>query len=411
VPFLLRESNRLRPPAPVVKMCISCAANDQDPFFVQQDVTLTASLRAGSLKPMKIGLIGLPKAGKTTIFNALTRSDAEVAEYSSGKLEPNLAVVEVQDPRVATLSAMYHPKRTIYATIDFMDFVGVQRSDGSGDLFSGPAMGLVKSSDALAIVVRNFANDTLDSLLGPPNPVRDAEAVNAELLLSDLVLVETRLERISHDHQRGKKTPQSQAEQKVLETLHEALSADTPLREVSLTDDQRRAISGFQFMSRKPVLAILNSDEERYGSAPELLAALGTRYPSIEFAGDFEMQLAQLDDQEDAAAFMADLGITESVRSRLTTLAYEAVGLICFFTVSPDEVRAWTIHKGETAVDAAGTVHSDLARGFIRAECFTYDELVAAGSEKGVREAGHFRLEGKEYVVSDGDILHIRFSV
>jgi GTP-binding protein YchF len=360
---------------------------------------------------MKIGLIGLPKSGKTTVFNALTKSDAEVAEYSSGKLEPNVAVVDVEDPRVTTLSGMYEPKRTIYATIDFMDFVGVERSDGSSDMFSGPAMGLVRTSDALAVVVRNFSNATLDSTLGEPDPARDADAVSAELLLSDLILVETRLERIETDHQRGKKTPQSQAEQKVLETLHEALSVDRPLRDVELNDDQRRTISGFQFMSMKPLLVIVNSDEGRYGQDESLTASLRGRYATVEFAGDFEMQLAQLDDEEEAAAFMADLGLTESARSRLTTLAYESVGLISFFTVGKDEVRAWTIHDGETAVDAAGTVHTDLARGFIRAECFTYDDLVEAGSEKGVRDAGHFRLEGKEYVVHDGDILNIRFSV
>lgn len=358
---------------------------------------------------MKIGLIGLPKSGKTTIFNALTRSDAPVADYSSGKVEPNLAVVDVEDPRVDRLTAMYQPKRTIYATIDFIDFVGVDRSEGK-ELFSGTAMNLVKTADALAIVVRNFANDVLDSSLGPANPARDAEAVVGELILSDLVLVETRLERIAADHQRGKKTPQSQAEEKVLQLLHEALSDDRPVRSVELNDDQRRSISGFQFLSAKPVLVIVNSGEENYGSAADALDAIGARYPVVEFAGTFEMELSRLE-AEEAEAFMEDLGITESARSRLTTLAYESLGLISFFTVGPDEVRAWTIHRGDPAVEAARTIHSDLARGFIRAECFSYDALIGAGSEKGVKEAGQFRLEGKEYEVKDGDILNIRFSV
>ncbi|TFH04581.1 MAG: redox-regulated ATPase YchF, partial [Spirochaetales bacterium] len=343
--------------------------------------------------------------------NALTRSDAEVAEYSSGKLEPNIAVVDVEDPRVGVLSRMYEPKKTIYAIIDFIDFVGVARSDGKGDLFSGPAMGLVKTADALAVVVRNFRNDILDSTLGAPDPVTDAEAVSGELLLSDLVLVETRLERIEGDHRRGKKTPQSQAEEKVFQILHEALSNEIPLRDVDLNDDQKKTISGFQFLSRKQLMVVVNSDEESYGKNTEMLAALNAKYAVVEFAGNFEMELAQLEDQEEAAAFMEDLGITESARSRLTTLAYEFLGLISFFTVGADEVRAWTIHQVETAVDAAGTIHSDLARGFIRAECFSYDHLIEAGSEKAVRVAGHFRLEGKEYIVNDGDILNIRFSV
>ena len=358
---------------------------------------------------MKIGLIGLPKSGKTTIFNALTRSDAEVADYSSGRVEPNIAVVDVEDPRVDELSEMYQPKRTIYATIDFMDFVGVDRSEGK-ELFSGTAMNLVKSADALAVVARNFANDVLDSTMGPPDPVRDAHAVNGELMLSDLVLVETRLERIAADHQRGKKTPQSQAEQKVLEHLQESLSQDIPVRDVELNEDQRRAISGFQFLSQKSVLVIVNSGEDNYGSSGEVLETIESDFRAIEFAGNFEMELSRLESDE-ADAFMEDMGITESARSRLTRLAYDSLGLISFFTVGPDEVRAWTIRRGKTAVDAAGTIHSDLARGFIRAECFSYDDLMAAGSEKGVKEAGKFRLEGKEYAVKDGDILNIRFSV
>ena len=358
---------------------------------------------------MKLGLIGLPKSGKTTIFNALTRSAAEVTDYASGKVEPNLAVVDVEDPRIDTLSGMYTPKKTIYATIDFIDFVGVDRSEGQ-ELFSGTAMNLVKSADALAIVVRNFANDVLDSTLGPADPARDASAVHGELILSDLVLVETRLERIAADHQRGKKTPQSQAEEKVLNILHEALSEERPLRNVDLTDDQRRIISGFQFLSQKEVLVIVNSSEESYGNSAEAVDAIGKEFSAIEFAGNFEMELSQLEDDE-AAAFMEDLGISESARSRLTTLAYEALGLISFFTVGPDEVRAWTIHRGEPAVEAAGTIHSDLARGFIRAETFSYDALIEAGNEAGVKSAGQFRLEGKEYEVKDGDILNIRFSV
>ena len=358
---------------------------------------------------MKIGLIGLPKSGKTTIFNALTRSEAEVAEYTSGRVEPNIAVVDVEDPRIDRLSEMYQPKRTVYASIDFIDFVGVDRSEGK-ELFSGTAMNLVKTADALAIVVRNFSNDVLDSTLGPPNPVQTADAVRSELMLSDLVLIETRLERIAADHQRGKKTSQSQAEEKVLRILHDALSADTPISELDLPADQRKLITGFQFLSAKPVLVIVNSGEENYGQSEEIVEKLRAAYATIEFAGNFEMELSRLDADE-AEAFMEDLGISQSARSRLTTLAYESLGLISFFTVGKDEVRAWTILRGDSAVEAAGTIHSDLARGFIRAECFSYEDLVQAGSEKGVKDAGKFRLEGKEYQVHDGDILNIRFSV
>lgn len=360
---------------------------------------------------MKIGLIGLPKSGKTTIFNALTRSQAEVAAYSSGRVEPNIAVVDVDDPRVRMLSQMYEPKRTILATIEVIDFVGVTRTDGGGDLFSGAAMGLVKSADALAVVVRNFSDEMLDASIGTPDPIRDAEQIAAELILSDLILTETRLERIAADHARGKKTSKTQAEEAVLKEIHESLAADRPVRSLDFNDDQRRIISGFQFLSAKPLMIVLNSDESSWGADPVLIDQLNEHAGAIEFAGNFEMDLIQLEDEEDARAFMEDLGISESARSRLTTRAYEYLGLISFFTVGKDEVRAWTIHRGESALEAAGTIHSDLARGFIRAECFNYDDLISAGTEKGVREAGAFRLEGKDYVVRDGDILNIRFSV
>ncbi len=360
---------------------------------------------------MKIGIVGLAKSGKTTIFNALTRSEAEVADYSSGKVEPNVAVVDVDDPRVPVLSEMYEPRRTICATIDFIDFAGVTRSDGSGDLFSGPAMSLVKTSDALAVVVRNFAHDTLDSTYGPPDPVREAEEVFAELLLSDLVVTETRLERIAADHKKGRKSAESSAEEAVLLRIKSGLEADAAIASLDLTADQLRTIAGFQFLTAKPAIVIVNSGEDNFGASPEVIESLGAAHPVIEFAGAFEMELSRLEDEEEAVAFLSDLGIEESARGRLTRLAYKSVGLISFFTVGKDEVRAWTLHDGETAVEAAGTIHSDLARGFIRAECFSYQDLVDAGNEAGVRSAGAFRLEGKEYRVKDGDILNIRFSV
>lgn len=372
---------------------------------------------------MKIGLVGPPKSGKTTIFNALTRSAAEVTDYASGKVEPNIAVVDVEDERVLRLSEMYQPKKTIFATIDFMDFVGVapaaagaDAADGespsgrSGDLWSGPALSLVKTADALAAVVRNFSNDVLDSTYGEPDPVRDADAIAAELVLADLVLVETRIERIEADHARGKKTQQSEAEFKVMKLLQEGLNEDRPIREIELKLDQERLISGFQFLSQKPLMVVVNSSEANFGQNDRVMDALRAKFTAIEFAGSFEMELSQMEPDE-ASAFMEDMGLDSSARSRLTKVAYEFLGLISFFTVGKDEVRAWTIHDGETAVKAADTIHSDLARGFIRAECFSYDDLVAAGDEKGVKSAGHFRLEGKDYRVADGDILNIRFSV
>ena len=276
--------------------------------------------------------------------------------------------------------------------------------------FSGSSLNLVKTSDALALVVRNFHDEILDETLGPPNPSADIQNIESELILSDLIITENRLERIEADFQRGKKTPETQKEQKVLVRVLEHLNKDKPLRTLDLSDEDAKTISGFQFLSQKQLLIVLNSEEGNYGKNQETIDAVSRQYKIIEFAGNFEMELSRLDEEE-ALLFMQDMGIEQSARERLTRFAYEMLGYISFFTVGEDEVRAWTIHKGETAVEAAGEIHSDLARGFIRAECFKCDELISCGSEKGVKEKGLLRLEGKTYIVQDGDILHVRFSV
>lgn len=361
---------------------------------------------------MNIGIIGLPKSGKTTIFNALTGQEAEVAEYASSKVEPNVAVVDVGDTRVDQLSEMYQPKRTIYATIEFLDFVGggSGKSAAEEGIFSGEGVSLIKNADALLLVLRNFANATLDQAHGAVDPVRDLENVEAELILADQVIAERRVERLEADHKRGKKTPQSQAELKLMQRVVAKLEEGGGVRELDLTADDATLLKGFRFLTAKPALIVLNSDETSYGKNAEVVQQLEKRYPVIEFAGNFEMELSRLEPEE-AEAFMADMGITESARTRLTSFAYKLLGYISFFTVGEDEVRAWTIRDGENAQQAAGTIHTDLAKGFIRAECFGYDDLIETGSEKAVKSKGHFRLEGKEYRVKDGDILNIRFNV
>lgn len=360
---------------------------------------------------MNIGIIGLAKAGKTTIFNGLTGQEAEVTEYSSGKVEPNVAIVDVGDDRVDQLSAMYSPKRTIYATTEFIDFVAPagNRNEREG-IFSGEGIGMVKNADALLVVLRNFSNPTLDETLGPQNPMRDLEEIESELILADQVIAERRVERLEADRKRGRKTAQSQAEEVVMQRVVQQLEQGDTIRTMVLTPDEQRLIAGFRFLTAKPVLVVLNSSEEGYGSHEILVTTLNEKYPTIEFAGNFEMELSRLE-PEDAAVFMADMGISESSRTRLTSFAYRLLGYISFFTVGEDEVRAWTIRQGATAQEAAGAIHSDLAKGFIRAECFRYSDLLETGSESGVKQKGLFRLEGKEYIVADGDILHIRFNV
>ena len=355
---------------------------------------------------MKIGIIGLQNSGKTTIFNALTGQNAEVTAYSSQKIEPNLGIVKVEDARVKKLSEMYKPKKTIFATIEYIDFVGLSGNKDS-DAFAGSAMGLVKTADALALVVRNFAEPATGNAL---EPLTEVDSLESEMLLSDMLISEKRMEKIEAAKKRGLKDAEMIIEEKALEKVIAHLNEENPLRTLQLSDEEEKSIRGFQFITQKPLLVILNSDEERFGQSSETLQKLQAKYKAIEFAGNFEMELNNLE-AEEAAEFMQDMNISESAQDRLTASSYELLGYISFFTVGSDEVRAWTITKGDDAVEAAGKIHSDLARGFIRAECFSYDDLLQCGDEKTIRENGLFRLEGKKYIVQDGDILNIRFSV
>ena len=356
---------------------------------------------------MKIGLIGLPNSGKTTIFNALTKSEAQVTAYSDSKTAPNLGIVDVADDRVTCLSEMYKPRKTKYATVELIDVVGKNKGSARDGFFPSSSMGLIKNTDALALVVRNFPDD----LEGLPTPLRDIEKINDELLISDLIITENRLERIEQAYRRGKRTRMLEMEEKTLHRILDQLNNNQPIRDLELSRESEKAIRGFQFLTQKPIMIILNSHETNFGKNDVLLAEMETNFKVIEFAGKFEMELSRLNDQEELQFFMEDMGIQESARDRLTRAAYELVGYISFFTVGSDEVRAWSIHKGETVLTAAGTIHSDLARGFIRTECFSYDDLMACGSEKRISEMGRHRLEGKDYIVQDGNILNIRFNV
>ena len=356
---------------------------------------------------MKIGLIGVQNSGKTTIFNALTGLQAETAAYSVSKIEPNLGIVEVIDDRVTKLSEMYQPKKTIYATIEYIDFVGLTTGQ---DAFSGEAMGLVKNTDALALVVRNFQNDVVSQTIGESDPLQDIENVNAEMIISDLMIAEKRLEKIEISKKRGIKDASLLIEEKAVSKILSHLNEDKPIRDLELTSEEEKSVRGFQFISQKPLMIILNSDENNFQQNSGIIEQIEQNYRVIEFAGEFEMELSQLDEEE-ATEFMNDMNIQQSARERLTKFSYDLLGLISFFTVGKDEVRAWTIHEGDDAVEAAGKIHTDLARGFIRAECFTCNDLLQLGSEKAIRDKGLFRLEGKTYQVQDGDILNIRFSV
>ncbi len=358
---------------------------------------------------MKIALLGLPKSGKTTIFNALTRGNASTDKYAPPAHEANVGVVQVLDERITRLSELYKPKKTIYAHIEYRDYPGIFSSRAENPdnaLFSD-----IKACEGFALVLRAFADEELDGLYGPADPLRQLGEFEDEMIISDLIVAEKRLEKIELGYKRGVKTPAIQFEEKVLRASCEHLQDNLPLRGLKLYPEEEKVLRGFRFFSQNPLLVLINVSEDEYTAHDDLKTQIAARGHTVEvIAGRFEEELSKLDEEE-ATAFMEDMGIGESIRDRLTHLCYKMLGYVSFFTVGEDEVRAWTITRGDNAVTAAGKIHSDLARGFIRAECFKYDDLIAHGSEKALREKGLFRLEGKEYLVQDGDIISIRFNV
>lgn len=354
---------------------------------------------------LKIGIVGLAQAGKTTLFKILTH--AHGSGLASGRPEVHVGVVHVPDVRLDRLSEMYKPKKTVHASVEYVDTPG-----SVIDLARGGAQAAsLREMDALAHVVRAFEDD----VSGPPDANRDIESVDLELILSDLAVVEKRLERLEKDLKKLK-NPALERELHILQTSKAALEKQTPLREVPRDHEEERIIRGFTFLSAKPMLYVLNlgeKDAARANTAEEFAKETNLRQkPKTEVSaicGKVEAELAELSDQ-DAAEFLSSYGLKESAVARLIRSSYHLMGLISFFTVGEDECRAWTIRAGTTAVEAAGEIHTDLQKGFIRAEVVGYDELISAGSLAEARTHGTLKLEGKEYVVRDGEIVHIRHS-
>ncbi|MEN6445869.1 MAG: DUF933 domain-containing protein [Candidatus Cloacimonas sp.] len=357
---------------------------------------------------MKAALIGLPKTGKTTIFNALTQSEHNTDKYASSS-EINIGVVQVADERIDKLSELYEPKKTIYATIEYHDCPGIFFKEN--ETSETAMLSELKNAEAFILVLRGFIDEELEGLFPLGTPEAQFQHFQDEMLLSDLIMAEKRLEKIELGYKRGVKTAAIQIEEKALHKIVDCLQNSQPLTKLKLNSEEEKAVRGFQFMSAKPMLILINCNEDNLTAWDETLTNFREKgFPAHPIAGKFEEELSKLDNEE-AQMFMTDMGIDESICDRLTHWTYQLMGYISFFTVGPDEVRAWTIEKGSNAVTAAGKIHTDLARGFIRAECFQYEDLINFGSEKALKEKGLFRLEGKDYIVKDGDILSIRFSV
>lgn len=360
---------------------------------------------------MELGIIGLPTSGKTTIFNALTKANRPTATASTGKLELFSLVVDVPDARVDVLSEMYHPRKTAYAKVTYTDIAGLDQDLAKKGL-SGELRNKIAPMDAFVHVVRAFEDENVPHLAGNVNPQRDLAAMDSEFLLADLITVENRLQRITEGLQKGARGPERQAltEDEVLfQRLRTALNESVPLRDLGLTPEEKARTHGFSLLTLKPMLILLNTGEESINPSDILTSAhQNTIVQTIQ--GKLEMEISQLVPEE-AAMFIEEFGIAELAASRIIQASYKLVNLQSFFTVGEDEVRAWNVHVGATAVEAAGVIHTDLARGFIRAEVVAYGALIEAGSMAAARKAGHVALEGKEYLVQDGDIMHIRFSV
>ncbi len=359
---------------------------------------------------LRIGIVGLDQVGKTTLFTILTRAHGGTAA-AGRKFEAHLGVIHVPDARLGRLSEMYQPQKTVYASVEYVDTPGSVIELAR----TGSQAQTLREVNALVHVVRAFADDAVPAPEGSVNPRRDIENVELELILSDLAVIEKRLERLEKDVKK-QKNPPLEKENQVLLRAKTALEKQMPLREISLDAEEERAIKGFTFLSQKPVLYVLNLGEndaaqtdasEAFAREAGLKQRAHTAVSAV--CGKVEAELAELPDSE-AAEFLASYGLKESAIARLIRASYNLLGLISFFTVGEDECRAWTIRSGATAYEAAGEIHTDIQKGFIRAEAVTYDDLLAAGSLGEARNRGTLRLEGKEYVVHDGEIMHFRHS-
>jgi ribosome-binding ATPase len=358
---------------------------------------------------LRAGLIGFPSSGKTALFQLLT--SAREAPRAGGKTDANVGVSRVPDARLDRLTAMFNPRKRVPATVEFADIAGAAgaRTGAQALLDVAP----FRNADALLHVVRMFRDPSVPRPAGSIDPARDVRTMEDEVVLADLGVVERRLERLERDLKKGP-TPDLRKEQEILVRCRAALEEGRPLRALQLEADDAKRLRGFQFLSAKPLLLVLNLDEADLPRADEAvkLAGLeafmsGAATRAVPICAKIELEIAQLDDA-DATAFMADLGLHESGLDRVIRASYDLLGYISFFTVGEDECRAWSIPRNTSAVRAAGEIHTDISRGFIRAEVVHYEQLVARGSLAACRDHGELRLEGKDYVVVDGDVINFR---
>lgn len=360
------------------------------------------------------GIVGLPNVGKSTLFNAITKKSILMANYPFATIDPNVGVVIVPDERIDVLKNMYNPERVIPTTYEFTDIAGLVKGASNGEGLGNKFLSHIREVDAVVEVVRCFDDENIIHVDGSVDPIRDIEVINVELVLSDLEIVTSRINKIGKKAMTTKNKDDVK-EIELLERIKEALESNIPVRKLGLDEEEKKLISSFNLITLKPIIYALNVEDNdintgnNYTKLVEDYAKKEGSETAI-ICAKLESELSELDEEE-KKLFLDDLGIKESGVERLINKTYDLLGLATFFTVGKDEVRAWTFKKGSKAPECAGIIHSDFEKGFIKAEVMSYNDLVSAGSELKVRELGKARIEGKEYIMQDGDICHFRFNV